>query len=134
MRIIGIDLATKAKHRPIIADERSRFLGSLIKFETRLPDLEQLRRRALRDAPPDEDLVVVMEATDINWYPVAVYFMRQCATVHVVNPRMAADLARAGQVRLLSVRQTYCGGVGGKPERIRVPARLHVRAGVVERG
>ena len=94
MRIIGIDLATKAKHRAIVADERSRFIGSLIKFETRLPDLDQLRRRALRDTPPDEGLVVVMEATDINWYPVAVYFMRHGATVHVVNPRMAADLAR----------------------------------------
>jgi transposase len=35
-----------------------------------------------------------MEATDINWYPVSVYFMRQAATVHVVNPRMSADLAR----------------------------------------
>ncbi len=37
---------------------------------------------------------MVMEATDINWYPVSVYFSRQLATVHVVNPRMAADLAR----------------------------------------
>jgi transposase len=35
-----------------------------------------------------------MEATNIVWYPVAVYFLRQGATVHVVNPRLAADLAR----------------------------------------
>jgi transposase len=94
MRIIGIDLATTAKHRAIIADGRSRFIGPLIKFDTRLADLERLRARALEGTAPGEELVVVMEATDINWYPVAVYFCDHGATVHVVNPRMAADLAR----------------------------------------
>jgi len=94
MRIIGIDLATTAKHRAIIADGRSRFISPLIKFDTRPADLERLRTRALAGAAPGEELVVVMEATDINWYPVAVYFMRYANTVHVVNPRMSADLAR----------------------------------------
>jgi transposase len=94
VRIIGIDLATTAKHRAIIADGRSQFISPLIKFDTRLADLEWLRARALREAEPEEELVVVMEATDINWYPVAVYFGQWGATVHVVNPRMAADLAR----------------------------------------
>jgi transposase len=94
MRIIGIDLATKAKHRAIVANERSRFISPVIRFDTRLADLERLRVRALESAEPDEKLVVVMEATDINWYPVSVYFSRQAATVHVVNPRMSADLAR----------------------------------------
>ena len=94
MRIIGIDLATTAKHRAIIADGRSRFISPLIKFDTRLVDLERLRARALKGTEPKEELVVVMEATDINWYPVAVYFYDHGATVHVVNPRMAADLAR----------------------------------------
>ncbi|MGB5814697.1 MAG: transposase [Thermoanaerobaculia bacterium] len=94
MRIIGIDLATTAKHRAVVANERSRFISPVIKFETRMPDLVRLRARALEGAKPDEELVVVMEATDINWYPVSVYFSRQAATVHVVNPRMSADLAR----------------------------------------
>ena len=94
MRIIGIDLATTARHRAIIADGRNRFISPLIKFDTRLADLERLRARALEGTEPDEELVVVMEATDINWYPVSVYFCRHGATVHVVNPRMAADLAR----------------------------------------
>jgi transposase len=94
MRIIGIDLATTAKHRAIIADGRSRFVSPLIKFDTRLADLERLRARALEGTAPGEELVVVMEATDINWYPVAVYFCDHGAIVHVVNPRMAADLAR----------------------------------------
>jgi len=94
MRIIGIDLATTAKHRAIIADGRSRFISPLLKLDTRLADLEQLRARALEGTEPGEELVVVMEATDINWYPVAVYFCQHAATVHVINPRMAADLAR----------------------------------------
>jgi transposase len=94
MRILGIDLATTAQHRAIVVDERSQFISPLLKFSTRLADLEQVRARALKGAKPDEELVVVMEATDINWYPVAVYFCRQGAKVHVVNPRMSADLGR----------------------------------------
>jgi transposase len=94
MRIIGIDLATTAKHRAVVANERSRFISPVIRLETRMADLVRLRARALDGAKPDEELVVVMEATDINWYPVSVYFCRQAATVHVVNPRMSADLGR----------------------------------------
>jgi transposase len=94
VRIIGIDLATTAKHRAIIADGRSQFVSPVIELSTRLADLERLRARALKGAEPDEELVVVMEATDINWYPVAVYFSQHAATVHVVNPRISADLAR----------------------------------------
>jgi transposase len=94
MRIIGIDLGVTAKHRAIIADERSEFISPIIKFASRLADLEELRARALQGAEPDCALVVVMEATNIVWYPVAVYFLRQGATVHVVNPRLSADLAR----------------------------------------
>jgi hypothetical protein len=42
MRIIGIDLATTAKHRAIVVNERSRFISPLIKFDTRLADLRSL--------------------------------------------------------------------------------------------
>jgi len=94
MRIIGIDLATTAKHQAVVVNERNRFISPVIRFETRLPDMERLRARALKGAKADEELIVVMEATDINWYPVSVYFASQGATVHVVNPRMSADLAR----------------------------------------
>jgi transposase len=94
MRVLGIDLATKAQHQAIVVDERSECISPLLKFSTRLADLERLRARALKGAPPDEELVVVMEATDINWYPVAVYFCQHGDKVHVVNPRMSADLGR----------------------------------------
>ncbi len=94
MRIIGIDLGVTAKHRAIIADERGRFVSRVIKFETRLPELERLTRLAREGVDPATPLVVVMEATNIAWYPVAAYFHRLGATVYVVNPRMSADLAR----------------------------------------
>jgi len=94
MRIIGIDLGVTAKHRAIIVDERSQFISPVIQFETQLAELERLRARALEGADPDCSLVVVMEATNIVWYPISVYFTRHGDTVHVVNPRMSADLAR----------------------------------------
>ena len=94
MSIIGIDLGVTAKHRAIIADERGRFISPIIKLETRVGDLDQLQARAREGTEPDEPLTVVMEATNIVWYPISVYFLRHEATVHVVNPRISADLAR----------------------------------------
>lgn len=94
MRILGIDLATKAQHRAIIANERGQFISPVIKFRSRLPDLKRLYAQSRQGMKPNEHLVVVMEATDIVWYPVSVYFERQGATVHVVNPNVSADLAR----------------------------------------
>jgi transposase len=94
MRIIGIDLAVTAKHRAIIAEQDGRFISPIIKFKTRLKELDDLLRRALRDTEPDCPLLVVMEATNIVWYPITAYFERRGATVYVVNPRMASDLAR----------------------------------------
>ncbi len=94
MRILGIDLAVVAKHRAILADERGRLIGGIVKFRTRRADLERVYAIARRGMAADEPLAVVLEATDIVWYPVAIYFVQRGATVYLVNPRMAADLAR----------------------------------------
>ena len=94
MRTIGIDLAVTAKHRAIIANERSQYISPIISFDTDLAALDRLRARALKGAEPDCSLVVVMEATNIVWYPISVYFTRHGDTVHVVNPRMSAALSR----------------------------------------
>jgi len=94
MRILGIDLAVTAKHRAILADERGRFIGGILKFNTTQAELERLYATARQGLEADEELAVVLEATDIVWYPVAVFFHRRGATVYLVNPRMAADLAR----------------------------------------
>ena len=94
MRIIGLDLATRASHKAMVANERNQFITSVIRLRSVPAELERLRQRALKGARPDEELIVIMEATDIVWYPVAAYFLRHNATVHLVNPRMSADLAR----------------------------------------
>jgi transposase len=94
MRIIGIDLAVTAKHKAIILNERSQFISPVIRFDTELAALDRLRERALKGIEPDCDLVVVMEATNIVWYSVAVYFAHRGDTVHVVNPRMSSNLGR----------------------------------------
>lgn len=94
MRIIGLDLATTAPHKAIVANERNQFISPVMKLRSQPVELERLRQRALKDARPDEELIVIMEATDIVWYPIAAYFLRHNATVHLVNPRMSADLAR----------------------------------------
>lgn len=93
MRILGIDLGVRAKHRAIIADG-SKFVSRVIRLDTSLPELERLRVRAREGLDPTEPLMVVMESTDIAWYPVAAYFHRRGAMVYVVNPRMSADLSR----------------------------------------
>lgn len=94
MRILGIDLAVTASHRAILADERGRFIGKLVKFRTCRADLERVYALARQGMASDEPLAVVLEATDIVWYPVAIFFQQRGATVYLVNPRMAADLAR----------------------------------------
>ncbi len=73
MRIIGIDLAVTAKHRAIIARQDGKFISPIIKFETRLDELDDLLRRAQRETESDCPLVVVMEATNIVWYPITAY-------------------------------------------------------------
>lgn len=94
MRILGIDLAVVAKHRAILADERGGFISKLVKFRTCQADLERVYAWARRGMRPDEPLAVVLEATGIVWYAVVVFFQQRGATVYLVNPRMAADLAR----------------------------------------
>lgn len=94
MRILGIDLAITAKHRAILADERGQFISKVLQFRTCQADLERVYTLARRGMESDEPLAVVLEATDIVWYPVAIFFHQRGATVYLVNPRMAADLAR----------------------------------------
>ncbi len=42
MRTIGIDLSVKGEHKAIIADEQSRFVGSVLTFHTEPGSLRHL--------------------------------------------------------------------------------------------
>lgn len=94
MRIAGIDLAVKAQHQVVVADEQGHFLSGPLRFRTGQQELEGIYTTVCRGMAAEEELVVVMEATDIVWYPVAVYFYRRGATIYLINPRMSSDLSR----------------------------------------
>jgi transposase len=92
MYILGIDLATRAVHRAILANEQGDFVSPVLKFRTRQADLEGLEAELHRRQQSSAPLRVVMEATDIVWYPLAIFFKQRGATVHVVTPQLSAAL------------------------------------------
>jgi transposase len=94
-RIIGIDLAVSAKHKAVVLDPASnKFLGKQISFRSRPDDLERVLKRARKDAPEDVQLIAVMEATGMAWYPVGVYLHQRGVTVYRVNGQKTKDLRR----------------------------------------
>jgi transposase len=93
MRTLGIDLAITAEHRAIVRDGHGRWVTPVLKFRTRVADLDQLLARA-REGTRRCKLQAVMEPTGMAWFPVAVYLIRQGVTVYVVNSQQVADLRR----------------------------------------
>jgi len=95
IRIIGIDLAVSAKHKAMVLDPASnKFLGKQISFRSCPNDLERVLKRARKDAPEEVQLIAVMEATGMAWYPVGVYLHRHGVTVYRVNGQKTKDLRR----------------------------------------
>jgi transposase len=93
MRTIGIDLAVRAEHRAVVADERGAYVTPVVPFRTEPVELDRLLAQARATAPGCE-LQAVMEATGMSWFPVAVYLHRQGVRVYVVNCQHVADLRR----------------------------------------
>ena len=88
VRVIGIDLAVKAKHTAAILDPASRhFLAKGIRFRTHPKDMMQVMARARKGAPEDVKIVVILEATAMSWFPVGQFFHRQGAEVYRVHGR-----------------------------------------------
>jgi len=95
IRIIGIDLAVNAKHKAMILDPAgNKFIGKPITFRSRHDDLERLLKRARAGAPEEVQLVAIMEATGMAWYPVGVYLHRQGVVVYRVNGQKTKDLRK----------------------------------------
>ena len=93
IRIIGIDLGVSAKHKAMILDPASNeFIGKKVIFRARPGELERLLQRARAGAPEDVEVVAIMEATGMAWYPVGVYLHRQGVTVYRVNGQKTKDL------------------------------------------
>lgn len=95
-RIIGIDLAVSAAHKAMVLDPAcNQFIGGSITFRARPDDLERLLRQARQDAPADVDLIAILEATGMAWYPVALYLENAGVTVYRVNGQKTKDFRRA---------------------------------------
>lgn len=93
LRIIGIDLAVSAKHKATILDPaRNQVLAKQISFGTSAVDLDRLLHRATQDAAEDVEVVAVLEATGMAWYPVSTYLHQQGVRVYRVNGRQTKRL------------------------------------------
>lgn len=92
-RIIGIDLAVSAAHKAVILDPASgQFIGKPFKFRARPQELDRLLSRAGQGLAGEVQLVAVMEATAMAWYPVGVYLHDRGVSVYRVNGRQTRDL------------------------------------------
>jgi len=95
IRIIGIDLAVSAKHKAVVLDPAgNKFIGKQISFRSYPDDLERVLSRARKGASEEVQLIAIMEATGMAWYPVGVYLHHRGVTVYRVNGQKTKDLRR----------------------------------------
>jgi len=94
-RIIGIDLAVTAAHKAVILDPvTNQFLGKELTFHARPVEMDCLLTQAKRGVSDPVEIVAIMEATGMAWYPVGVYLHRQGVKVYRVNGRLTKDLRK----------------------------------------
>lgn len=95
-RIIGIDLAVSAAHKAMVFDPAcTQFIGGQLTFRARPDDLNRLLHRARQGAPAEVELIAILEATGMAWYPVAIYLENQGVAVYRVNGQKTKDFRRA---------------------------------------
>jgi transposase len=115
LRIIGIDLAVSAVHKAVILDPASNeFIGKQITFRSRPAEMDRLLAKARAGAEEPVELVAMMEATGMAWYPVGVYLHQRGVTVYRINGRQTRDL-----------RQVYWKHAGSDRIDSRVLAHLY---------
>lgn len=94
-RIIGIDLAVTAQHQAAILDPATnQFLVKRMAFTALPADLDRLLERARVGAGAHPELLVVLEATGMAWYPVSLYLEHHGAKVFRVHGRMTKEMRR----------------------------------------
>jgi transposase len=109
VRILGIDLAVTAAHEAALLDgESNAFRGTRYRFHTDPQDLERLLTWAGEGAGRPLRLIVIMEATNMSWFPVAVFFQRHGATVYRINGQQTTEERRHYHRRARSDRLDAC--------------------------
>ncbi len=104
-RIIGIDLAVTAAHKAIVLDrDRNEFVSPLLTVHTDPADLTRLLAAARQGATEPVQLLAVMEATGMAWYPVGVFLARHGVELYRVNGQQVSELRRVYQRRAKSDR------------------------------
>jgi len=95
LRIIGIDLAVTAAHKAVILDPAdNHFIGKQVSFRARPAELERLLAKAKKGLSGSPEIVAIMEATGMAWYPVGVWLHRRGVKVYRVNGRLTKDLRK----------------------------------------
>ena len=92
-RVIGLDLGVTSAHSAVVLDVTGQVLLRRRVVST-VESLAELEQAALRGAPEQTHLTVVIEPTGPMWLPIAVYFGRGGHTVLRVSSAKAADLRR----------------------------------------
>jgi transposase len=92
-RVIGLDLGVTSAHSAVVLDVTGHVLLRRRVVST-VESLAEREQAALRGAPEQTRLTVIIEPTGPMWLPIAVYFGRGGHTVLRVSSAKAADLRR----------------------------------------
>lgn len=94
-RIIGIDLAVTGQHKAVVLDPASgQYIGKVMRFGSSAKALDKVLKRARQDAPTAVQLVAMLEATGMSWYPIGVHLQQRGVAVYRVNGRLTKDLRK----------------------------------------
>jgi transposase len=114
-RIIGIDLGVTADHKAVVLDPATnKFVGRPWGFNSTPGALDRLIARARKGLTGPVQLIAILEATGMAWYPVGGYLHDHGVTVYRVNGRTTRDL-----------RTVYSRHAGSDRIDCRVLARLY---------
>jgi transposase len=95
---VGIDLGVISAHKAVVLNPATgEYLGKPWTFRPFPQELARLLRRARRGCTEAVQIVVVLEATGMAWYPVGTYLHDHGAWVYRVNGRLTRDLRKVLQ-------------------------------------
>ena len=89
---IGIDLGVTSKHKAQIRDEKGTKVRHDFSFSTSAEELDTLFGHALKDSPEGTKLRLILEPTEMSWFPVTVYGKSQGHQVVRVKSQKAHQL------------------------------------------